>query len=57
MANVTKLNKAKRLRCRTRSFRKTLRWVKEHAHRSYRRDSRQALKTGRGIDESLRLTS
>jgi hypothetical protein len=57
MANVTKLNKAKRLRCRTRSFRKTLRWIKEHAHRSYRRDSGQAVKTGRGIEEKPRLTS
>ena len=58
MANVTKLNKAKRLRCHTRSFRrKTLRWMKEHAHRSYRRASKQAVKTEQEIDESPRLTS
>jgi len=57
MANVTKLNQAKRLRCRTRSFRKTLRWMKELAHRSYRRASKQAVKTEQEIDESPRLTS
>ena len=57
MTNVTKLNKARRLRCRTRSFRKTLRWMKELAHRSYRRASKQAVKTEQEIDESPRLTS
>jgi len=57
LVNVTKLNKAKRLRCRTRSFRKTLRWMKEHAHRSYRRATKQAVKKGQEIDEKPKLTS
>ncbi len=40
MATVTKINKAKRPRCHTRSFRKTLRWMKECAHRMYRHASK-----------------
>jgi len=57
MAIVTKLDKAKRLRCHTRSFRKTLRWMKDRAHRTYRRASKQAVKTEREIEEKPRLTS
>ncbi|HQU38149.1 MAG TPA: hypothetical protein PLR65_16315 [Anaerolineales bacterium] len=57
MAIVTKLNKAKRHRCHTRSFRKTLRWMKSSAHRKYRRSAKQAIKTGQEIDEKPRLTS
>jgi hypothetical protein len=56
MANITKLSKAKILRCNTRSFRKTLRWMKAHAHRSYRRAAKQAVRTGREINEKPRLT-
>lgn len=56
VANVTKLSKAKNLRCKTRSFRKTLKWVKSHAHRSYRHAAKQAIKTGREINEKPRLT-
>jgi len=47
MANITKLSKAKKMCCNTRSFRKTLKWVKSHAHRSYRHAAKQAIKTGR----------
>jgi hypothetical protein len=57
MSNVTQINKAKKLRRHTRSFRKTLRWMKERAHRSYRRASKQAVKTGQEIDEKPRLSS
>ncbi|MBM3179184.1 MAG: hypothetical protein FJZ86_02400 [Chloroflexi bacterium] len=57
MAIVTKLDKAKRHRGRTRSFRKTLQWMKSSAHRSYRRASKQAIRTGQEIDEKPRLTS
>ncbi len=57
MSNATKLNKAKRLRCHTHSFRKTLRWMKDRAHRAYRRTSRQNIKTEQEINEKPRLTS
>lgn len=56
MAIVTKLNAAKRYRCSTRSFRKTLRWMKASAHRAYRRAARQAMKAGREVNEKPRLT-
>jgi hypothetical protein len=56
MAIVTKLNKAKKYRCKTRSFRKTLRWMKAAAHRAHRRAEKQAIKTGRDVNEQPRLT-
>ncbi|WP_200255089.1 hypothetical protein [Thiococcus pfennigii] len=56
MAIVTKLNRAKRYRCSTRSLRETLRWMKAHAHRAYRRAARQAIRAGREINEKPRLT-
>ena len=56
MSNVTKLSKAKSLRCNTRSFRKTLKWMKSHAHRTYRRAAKQAIRSGREVNEKPRLT-
>ena len=56
MAIVTKLNKAKKYRCDTRSFRKTLRLMKIKAHRAYRRAEKQAVKAGRDVNEKPRLT-
>lgn len=56
MAIITKLNKGKRVRCKTRSFRKTLAWLKSYAHRSYRRAAKQAVKSGRDVNEKPRLT-
>jgi hypothetical protein len=56
MAIVTRLDTAKRYRCSTNSFRKTLRWMKAHAHRTYRRAARQAIQAGREVNEKPRLT-
>lgn len=56
MANVTKLNEAKKYRCKTRSFRKMLRWLKARAHRLYRRQAKLAVRAMRDVDEKPRLT-
>lgn len=56
MTIITKLNKDKNYRCKTRSFRKTLRWMKASAHRAYRRAAKQAVKSGRDVNEKPRLT-
>ena len=55
-AVVTKLNRAKRLRCSTRKFHNTLRWLKKSAHRKDRRKAREALKQGREYYSVPRLT-
>ena len=56
MTIITKLNKDKKYRCKTCSFRKTLRWMKTHAQRAYRRAAKQAVKSGRDVNEKPRLT-
>lgn len=56
MATITELTKAKSYHRKTRSFRKTLRWMKAHAHRSYRRAAKQAIEAGCEINEKPRLT-
>ncbi len=54
---VTKLNRAKRLRCSNSKFRRTLRWYKKSAHRVDRRKAREALKQGQEYHSIPRLTS
>lgn len=56
MAIITKLNKAKKYRCKTRSFRQTLRWLKARAQRLYRRQAKQAVRAMRDVNEMPRLT-
>ena len=56
-AIVTKLNRAKRYRASTRSFQKTLRWMKKRAHRLDRRKAKQALKQGKEYHSVPRLTA
>ncbi len=56
MAIVTKLNRAKKLRCQTRTLRKELAWRKAYAHRAYRRAAKQAIQTDRDVNEKPRLT-
>lgn len=57
MAIITKLGTIKQYRCSTNSSRKTLHWMKAHAHRTHRRAAREAIRTGREVNGKPRLTS
>lgn len=53
---VTKLRRAKQMRCKTRKFQNTLRWLKKRAYRIDRRKSREALKQDKEYISIPRLT-
>lgn len=57
MAVVTKINRAKKWRCKTRSFQKTIKWLKTHAHRAYRHNAKINVRLGMDVNEKPRLTA
>lgn len=55
MAIITKINTSKRYRTKT-SLRRSMKKLKQFAHRAYRHAAKQAIREDREIDEKPRLT-